>query len=376
MFFNKSTVEDLDKNKTVVVISKRKAFSEDIANLFHLSGYNDVEIINSSYNEITENINSMLSTKKTHGVVIDALDDLSSDLVCDRLQMLVPINSWCIVVGDVDSISVVTQFNNRGYTYLNLKYQRERFVATIKKLANGESTEFQVGNEAVIVSFLGCKGGVGNSSICFQQAKMLAARQKVKTLYIQSGFGSKDLDLIANKDLNVGINNITNDFDVFFSQGDLNIIDVITENRTNYSFIICDACVSIMNDIALKNIVSLSSLVVVVTNRSLSSLRVARNVIDIYHFILRTAGNAISRRMLVCLNDLQRVSLEDIGKEDIEVLLGNKIDVHASLHPNNGNKLFKKHHESPMDILFSKLIGFGNKRESMARSILSKIGKG
>lgn len=57
------------------------------------------------------------------GIIIDINENHDINIILDLMKVHTPRDCWCILVGDIDSISIAQQFIERGILYLHIQSQ-------------------------------------------------------------------------------------------------------------------------------------------------------------------------------------------------------------------------------------------------------------
>ena len=173
---------------------------------------------------------------------------------------------------------------------------------------------------SVKIAVLSCKGGIGASLISSHIANEIVVNKKIPVLLAQGSNGSQDLDLLFDKKLSAGVVEYTSNLDLF--NGDLGTLPPATTEK--YNFIIYDQPIyNVKKDNFSQLLESYSSFVLVV-ERKIGSLRLAKQFLDECERIRSTTGKPI--RTFICISDSRLETSKLMAKNDIETLVGSSVD--------------------------------------------------
>ncbi|QBJ33006.1 tight adherance operon protein [Hafnia alvei] len=315
LFPQKDDAKSAQNEKAFYVLSSRKVINEELSQLLRLAGFNQVtsvlQDLDLSYN--------LAISEKDYGIVIDIGRQEYIDNIVPAILAMVPRGVWCCVVGDSDSIMLAQAFLRDGIQYFNLNSQRELFVQSAISSTNLKSTRW-----AVSISILGCKGGVGNSSIAYQTISNIVQAKEMPSLFVQGATGSRDLDLLTGKKMVQEIVAGQKNLDLMSSSSSL-YPDLSLDGFQKYNFVLFEEAINTANKETLRQLVESSSCLVLVMDRSMASVRVARGMIEVAESLNRS--QLAPRRLFICLNDSRPFSMNMLSIEDLQSLLGRPLDV-------------------------------------------------
>ena len=369
LLFPQKTDANIDSTgKQFYVLSPRVAVNEQLCALFRLAGFNAVKGIEQDFNYLEE----VTIPVNTSGVVVDIGASTQVEVISHLLQVHIPRTVWCCVVGDSDSIILLQSFIRNNIHYFNINAQQEMIVE-----AATYGVEIKEKRRAVSISILGCKGGVGSTTIGYQLANEIARIKQISTIFIQGSRGSRDLDLHAGKKLLPGITPAQKYFDLMVNQGE-QFPDLEQDLLQGYNFVLFEQIINTADKEQLRHLAESSLCLVLLIDRSMASIRVARNMIENIDLLQRTSRGA--RRLFICLSDTRPIPMDALSKEDIQSLLGRQIDI---LFPYNKQvksrrspfTLFSSA-KTPLDTLTHYVLGGGKSHKaSLINRILARKNK-
>ncbi|BFO08019.1 hypothetical protein GGER_05290 [Serratia rubidaea] len=106
---------------------------------------------------------------------------------------------------------------------------------------------------------------------------------------------------------------------------DASFPDLDSESFEKYNFVIFEESINSADKEQLRRIVERTSCLILMLDRSMSSVRTVRQIAEIHDVICRTQNTP--RRLFICLNDSRPVTSEMLGIEDLQLLLGRKVDI-------------------------------------------------
>ncbi|NIH92215.1 pilus assembly protein CpaE [Enterobacter asburiae] len=330
LFQQKKTDDTNITDRKLYVISERYEVREQLCQLFRLAGFHAVEDVPMGITQMS----TLAIPENTNGVVIDIADNIDVAGVVNSLQIQVPRNVWCCVVGDSDSISLAQSFARNHIGYFNRHTQQDMAVE-----AALSGAEYKYNRSAINITILGCKGGIGATTIAWQLAEELAQQKQLPILFMQGSRGSHDLDLIIGKKLSQDITAVGKNLDVMSTVSDYPNVEHDTAQR--YNFAVFEQSIATADKEMMRLLAEKSRCMVLIIDRSLSSVRVACNMIENTEQLRRNSPTP--RRLLICLNDTRPVAEDSLSLVDIKNLLDNPIDIHFCYsRRNEPSKLVKK----------------------------------
>lgn len=308
-----SDISVLNTARKVVVISSRESLQDKLSQLLRSHGIEFVEVINQSIlsDKTTLNIEEVI------GVIIDAEDVTDEIEITERINAIVPQHIWCCVVGDSDSISLAQKLLEKNILYFNCQSQINLMV---NRIISNEMT-IPTTRNTVKICVLGCKGGAGASFLASQIADRIAQQKKVPVLLAQGDKGSRDLDLLFDQELSGEIAEYNTYLDLL--SGDY---QKLTEEEINkYNFIIYDQPIFSVDTDNYVQFFDLASTFVLVVDRQVNSLRVAKRFLEQAYRTKAKKGQLI--RVFVCVIDSRLEYAQLMSKGDIERLLNTPVDM-------------------------------------------------
>lgn len=114
---------------TIAIISQRAWLIEKVSEKIRLADFNSIK-------EIDKDIFITLSVnlpEQTIGMIIDIGNNDNIEKILSLIKSHTPRDCWCLLVGDIDSISIAQQFTERGILYLNIQSQSSEITQLLLK---------------------------------------------------------------------------------------------------------------------------------------------------------------------------------------------------------------------------------------------------
>ncbi|MGL4485586.1 MAG: pilus assembly protein CpaE [Yersinia sp. (in: enterobacteria)] len=318
LILNKDIINKKDNKtkNTITIISDREWLLKDVSEKVRLTGINDIkEIKKDIFSVSTINISD-----QNIGIIIDIEHNDNIINALNLIKSHIPRDCWCVLIGDIDSISTAQKFIQRGILYLNIQSQLSELTQYLLKGINIESER-----KAFFISILGCKGGIGTTLLSYHLASAVTKIKQLPTLLLQGNQGSQDLDLVTEKKMNSEITEYQKNLYLMFCKG--KIINEIDEKiNRKHNFIIFDQSIHNVPKENLTDNIEHSNCIIILLDNSMMSVRVAKEFIDIYDRFKR--DNRQATRLLVCLNESRPITRDMLDTSDIQSLLKRKIDIH------------------------------------------------
>lgn len=316
LILNKELINRKDNKikSNIVIVSTRKWVIEKVSEKIRLADINDIKEIDKDI----FNLSTINTPEKTVGFIIDIGNNEDVEKTLSLIKSNTPRDCWCVLVGDIDSISVAQKFTERGILYLNVQSQS---IELTQHLLKGIPIEME--RKAFFISILGCKGGIGTTLLSYHFSCEITQIKKSPTLLLQGNQGSQDLDLVTEKKMTSEINEYHKNIDIMLCKGnELSDIDIKIDRKHNY--IVFDQSIHNSPKEKLTGYIEHSDCIIILLDNSMTSVRVAKDFIDIYDRFKR--DNRQTTRLIVCLNESRPIAKNMLNTSDIQSLLGRKID--------------------------------------------------
>ncbi|CNL20517.1 pilus assembly protein CpaE [Yersinia aleksiciae] len=300
---------------TIVIISERTWLIEQVSEKIRLADMNSIK-------EVRKNIfnaSTITLPDQTVGVIIDIGENSDIEDTLTLIKNHIPRDCWCVLVGDIDSITIAQQFTDRGMLYLNIQSQSAELT---QHLLNGIQIESE--RKAFFISVLGCKGGIGNTLLSYHLSHELTQIKKSPTLLLQGNQGSQDLDLVTEKRMSAELTEYQKNFDLMLcKEKDLNEINIHKDKKHN--FIVFDQPIHNTKKENLTDYIEYSNCIILLLDNSMISVRIAKEFIDAYSRFKRDNRRGI--KLITCLNESRPVTKDMLNTSDLQSLLGLTIDI-------------------------------------------------
>lgn len=327
LILNKDLINKKDNREksAIVIISTRKELKDKISEYVRLADIKNIKEIDDDIFSTA----SILIPDNVKGIIIDINENHDINIILDLMKVHTPRDCWCILVGDIDSISIAQQFIERGILYLHIQSQLADLTQNLLKGIQIESDR-----KAFFISILGCRGGIGTTLLSYQLAHVITQIKKSPTLLLQGNQGSQDLDLITEKKMGEDITDYQKNFDLMRGN-ERKLSEVNEHNNKKHNFIIFDQPIHNARKEKTLDYISNSNCIILLIDHSMMSVRVAKEFIDTLERFKRDNRQAI--RLFICLNENRPITKDMLTTSDIQSLLGHSIDT-AIPYINNAKK--------------------------------------
>ncbi|QIQ21310.1 hypothetical protein IPMB12_06185 [Zophobihabitans entericus] len=295
---------------------------------------------------------------------IDTNDDV--EFISAYLTQYIPVNSIAYVIGSNDSISFAHELEKKGIKYLLNDVQIDNLPMLLWQGKN--EIQKRQGN---IITFLGCKGGVGTSQLAYHTVKAISRISKIPMLLVQGGSGSFDMDFIVEKP-------IEKDGSIVELDDNLSVRiepskpgwDFKDDSIYKFNLVVFDHNLnSILSVPQLNNVFAVSNTVIVVINRDPYSIKVAKSILEERNRIIMRDDQLADKRFFICLNDNKPFNKKEmLADEDIAEFLEHPIDIKQGYFASN-KKLQEAHTSKEVKSIATLLIGISES----PRKLLNKL---
>ncbi|ENW6032982.1 hypothetical protein ACFLXR_004502 [Salmonella enterica] len=343
-----------DKNK-VVVISGNPDVSTEISSILRMHNISNVISKNMAVNDFREDD----ATFDAGWYILDIEGENDIAAINDIIVLAIPNDAMYILIGETDSISFSSELLKFGAKYL-LKESQLGAVADIILNTKG----MQVDRHSLNVSFLGCKGGCGTTTISSSVFSSVENFINTPTLFVQGASGSCDLDLIAEDNYEISIlenkiQKINASKFVKIDNGPIRF-DYNNNGYQQYNVNFFDHNINRASPEELDVVFTNSSVMILVVGNNFSSFRTAKKIIDEY-IKFESRSKSRPKRTIICLNEYSvNVGRDKFSDEDIEEFLGKKIDLRfPNFNSDKNKKIFNRNINNLSSLIFAKEINKG-----------------
>ncbi|HEG0621130.1 TPA: pilus assembly protein CpaE [Yersinia enterocolitica] len=318
LILNKDLIYKNDsKTKNIIaIISNRSWLIEKVSEKIRLADMDNI-------NEINKDIfttQSITLPEQTIGTIIDIGNDVNIENIVYLVKNHTPRDCWCVLVGDIDSISIAQQFTERGILYLNIQSQSAELTQLLLK-----GIQIETERKAFFISVLGCKGGIGTTLLSYHLAHEITQIKKSFTLLLQGNQGSQDLDLVTEKRMNTEVTEYHKNLDLMLCK-EKKLSEIDSQTNRKHNFIIFDQAIHNVAKEKTIDYIEQSNCIIILLDNSMMSVRVAKEFIGIYDRFKR--DNKQATRLIICLNESRPVTKGMLDTSDIQSLLQKTIDIH------------------------------------------------
>lgn len=296
-------------SKCICIVSNRDEFVLRLNNQLNIIG--NIKSKSVCLDFFTFINNTTIWNSSTYILDVSGAGDVG--IITSMLTNRVPQGKNVILIGDVDAISFMMNIVENGYYYL--------LFDRLFELDHILSFERKYERKSKRISILGCKGGVGATYIAKCFFDNLMQKDYFKAIYVQGSCGSVDIDYtheLESFECNE-IYSIGNENYVFCESKETEYAELPKFNQMNVC--IYDTNIHVMPIGRVKDIVSDSSIVVFVIDRSISSKRLLRNIIDELKLI--DINHDINFHIL----QNENLKGDNLSKNELKIFFGRPVDV-------------------------------------------------
>jgi pilus assembly protein CpaE len=304
--------------------------------------------------------------------IVDVQNKTDAKAVSDALFLHASRGAVKVAFGKNDSILLMEAFIKQDIFYLYYPNQ----LNNLGSIINNEHKLFTSSREPVKIAVVGCKGGVGASSLSYHIAGEIARRRESGTLLVQGCGGSRNLDMIAKTAIT---------HEVAKLQPHLFAISEDPEEKyhygnplfSNYDHIIFDFSGYNAVDEQIEAILTHSDCILLVCDRDLSSVRMAKKLIESNQHLQSDSSGV--KRLFLCFNQHYPKVNGAISPEEVNGLAGKNVDITIPFISVAGDPAlllnFNGKHKKTLDALIDLLLGKkgGADKPKNNRSLLDSL---
>lgn len=354
----------------VAVISTRAHIIENVRSILFLYNILNIEVIQLSFDEVKES-----SRWNAFDIfIIDIGDRTDSEKIAEDVNRYIPIRATTILIGNNDSILFAEHLMKKGINFLLEDKQFENIPNILYlRSVTPPGSSLRTGS---IVTFLGCKGGIGTSSLATHVIKNISKTTNYPILYIQGASTSRNADFLFETPIEKdgGFTKIDDSIQVKIEQDEEQWnYNYLKSGSFNITFIDQNMGINASQSY-LESIVHLSNIIVIVINRDPYAIKVVKTILEEITRLAQKEVQILNKRFLVCLNDEKpfdkNSSLRD---EDIEEFIGRPIDF-TRKYIANGDRFKKAYTNTDIELISSSIIG-SKVKEQTSHNSFSKLFK-
>ncbi|EBG3213483.1 hypothetical protein FIS27_05930 [Salmonella enterica subsp. enterica] len=353
-----------DKNK-VAVISANSRVQNEVGSILKMHNIGNVVSKKLTINDYREDE----STLDAGWYIIDIETEKDLSIINDIVVMAIPNDVMYILIGETDSIAFSSELLKIGAKYL---YKETQLGTVADIILNTKGR--QADRLSLNVSFLGCKGGCGTTTVASRAFFSIEKFITTPVLFIQGASGSRDLDLIASDKNEISV--LEGKIQKITAMKSVKIdSDIIRFDYSNpvyqqYNINIFDHNISRASPEDLEIVFNNTGIIVLVIGNNFSSLRTAKRIIDEYKKF-ESRSKIRPKRIITCVNEYEANSRRDkFSNDDAEDFLEREIDLRFPIL--NTEKKSKEFNEK-VDILNSKIFAKEISRKTPAKSFFSWV---
>lgn len=355
----------------VAILSKRTELIENIRSVLFLYNVLAMDLFSLELSELKEDPR----WNKYDAIILDIKDEGDAELLSENVNRFFPIQASTILVGSHDSIQLSEFLLKKGINFLLENTQLEKIPDILhSRSITPPGSSQRVGS---VITFLGCKGGIGNSSLAVHTLKKISLLTNYPLLYIQGATTSPNADFLFETP-------IPQDGSIVDIEMSLRVKVELTDkawkyddlNSGQFNITVIDQNMGLQSSFKhFEEIIKLSNIVFIVINRDPFSIKVAKRILEEIARISTQNTDLLNKRFLVCLNEnLPYDKKNALQNEDIEEFLGRNIDFSRKFIPRL-DKFKKAHTSSEINEIASAIIGnkkIEKNKQKMSFSILKK----
>lgn len=253
-------------------------------------------------------------------VVFEVSEADTPESVAQLMELHISRTAIQIAIGHRDSLMLADSYLQQRIFYCHYPSQLNR----IGSLIAAKSQPGRDVNSAVKMAILGCKGGIGTSSLSYYIAEDIARLRQSATLLVQGSGGSRNLDLISRVSISNEVTLLQNNFYAMYEEKS-HAWYFNNPVYDRHQCVIFDFSAYNASDEDIENVLTHSDCVLLVCDRNLSSVRVAKKIIEA-NTHLQSSNNGI-KRLYLCFNQHHPKVSGEVNAREAGDLVGQPADV-------------------------------------------------
>ncbi len=326
LLFHNEDKKEQDDQLAAVVISSRQDVMDSVCEQLEVRKVNTI----SRFELNLESFNAAEIVENTKYIIFFVEQHTDIERFMEKSEFLFPKNVVCIAIGSCDSILLAEKFQTYGIFYIYYPDQ----LTKLGHILDNELEHPKWARSSLKISVLGCKGGVGTSSLSYHLATSIVSHRNASLLLVQGAGGTQDLDLIAKSEISNEVVKLQDNLFALYEEHD-HAWSYTMPLYDTYDFVLFDHASYNSRPEDIENVLSHSNCVLLICNRSLSSIRNAKKVIA-YNQHLQKSNNGV-KEIIICFNDNMPKFNSAITKDEAGRLIGQPIDITIPFISNSGD---------------------------------------
>ncbi|OCG44270.1 hypothetical protein A9G35_08520 [Gilliamella sp. Choc5-1] len=355
----------------VAILSKRSELIENIRSVLFLYNVLGMEIFPLELSDLKE----APHWNKYDAIILDIKDQDNAEILSENINRFFPIQASTILIGSHDSIKFSEFLLKKGIHFLLENSQLEKIPDILhSRSITPPGSSQRVGS---VIAFLGCKGGIGTSSLVVHTLKNISSLTNYPLLYIQGATASPNADFLFEMpipqdgslvDVELSLQVKVEPSDTAWKYDNL--------NSGQFNITVIDQNMGLASSFKhFEEIITLSNIVFIVINRDPFSIKTAKKMLDEISRLTTQNTDFQNKRFLVCLNeDVPYDKKNALQDSDIEEFLGRNIDFTRKFIPSL-DKFKKAHSSSEIKEIASTIIGNKKIETNKQKSLFSILKK-
>lgn len=302
--------------ESVLVVAADQQVMEKICEQLAIRDTGDIRCFSGSVGQLE----NYTESTDVDAVVFEVSDFDTPESIAQLMNLHVSRTAIRVAVGHRDSLILADSYLQKQISYCHYPSQLNRIAPLI--VAKGQTG--REANSAVKMAILGCKGGIGTSSLSYYIAEDIARRRQSPTLLVQGAGGSRNLDLISRVSISNEITLLQNNFFAMYEENNHAWFfnDPVYDR---HQCVIFDFSAFNASDQDIENVLTHSDCVLLICDRNLASVRVAKKILEA-NAHLQSSNNGL-RRLYLCFNQHHPKVSSEVNAREAGDLIGQPVDI-------------------------------------------------
>lgn len=333
-------MSELNQSSTIVAFSVNDTVHQSLVSSVSALANVECRNVNATSEQAIEHLRA---ARSPNILVIDISGNHNPEQTLEAIAHVCDPEVKVIVVGDVHNVDLYRRLLAMGVSeYLTLPLDNALLMKTLGRLQSNQNTTHS-SRTGCWISVLGCKGGVGTTTLAAQLASGLALNGDV-TLAIDSNYFQGDLDIHLDSDSHYSLYSLVTEHQAIDelvlerAASQINpclslikgrdseqrisahqaqeLTDTLTEHN---QFVVCDIAAHAYSAPDIKSYLAGSDIIVLIVTPTLSGIREAKTQLSVL--------SSARARVIVVLNQVVSATHYSLTTEHVEKQLSCKVDV-------------------------------------------------
>lgn len=316
LLFSENSKAESDLEHSILIVTPDSTKMDKVCEQLALRGFGEIK----RFLGTIEQLELFEDTANIGCIVFDASHLESPKDAIEIIDIQLSKNVTKIAFSNKDSLLLAEEFEKNEIKYCYYPTQLNRLGSLVYKVSQDK---IELGN-AIRITIMGCKGGVGASMLSYYAAEFIAKKRQSPTLIVQGAYGTQNLDLISKVAISNEVTLLQNNLSGYYEEKS-QAWQYHNDIYDNYECVIFDFTGYNASDENIENVLTHTDCLLLICDRDISSSRMAKKIIEANNHLMNS-NNGV-RRLYICHNNHHGKISGEVNTQEISGLIGKSVDI-------------------------------------------------